>query len=103
MNRLYVTFDASEETDIREFVLELQENCYRLSHGFSCRFNLLGQSLSSPDEQWMIRCIENLMIEYGLGEIDRVVGEEKVYDIDVKLKRAYRRFDDLYPSHPMVN
>ena len=103
MNRLYVTFDVSEETDILEFVLELQENCFRLSPGFSCRFNLMGLALSTQDDQWMISCIENLMLEYGSGEIDRGVKEEKVYDLYAKPKRVYRRFDNLYPSHPIVN
>ena len=92
MNMLYVTFNASEETDIREFAFELQENCYRLSPGFSCRFHLPEHALLNQTDEWMIRCIENLTIEYGLGDIERATRDEKSYHSDVK--RVCRRFDD---------
>jgi hypothetical protein len=100
-NKLYVTFDVSEKIDMQEFIFELQENCYQLTPGFSCIFKLQGNALSTQVDKWMIHCVENLMYEHGLGNIEHLAEDEKGYDSNVKV--VYRGTDDLHLSLASVS
>ena len=96
INTLYVTFNVSEKIEMQDFIFELQEACYQLNPGFSCIFKLQGNALSTQADKWMINCVENLLYEYGLGKIERVTEDGKIYGSKVKM--VYRGTDDLHLS-----
>ena len=96
INTLYVTFNVSEKIDMQEFIFELHETCYHLNPGFSCIFKLQGNAVPRTADKWMINCVENLLYESGLGKIERVAEDGKVYGS--KVKKVYRGADDIHLS-----
>ncbi len=96
INTLHVTFNVSEKIDMQDFIFELQETCYQLNPGFSCIFKLQGNALPTQADKWMINCVENLLYEYGLGKIERVTEDGKVYGSKVKM--VLRGTDDIHLS-----
>ena len=98
-NLLYVFLNSSEETNIPEFVTNIEHICYKLVPGFSCILVLPKDTSSIIKDKNFICNTGNLIYAYGAGKIVSVVDNGNISESSKAVKIDFAagiKFENAY-------